>query len=230
MIRVMKSRVTVIISADGEWLAIPKIFPDAQYMDSPYGQYFSTMINDEPVTFLHGGWAKIPAAASTQYAIDKWNPELIINLGTCGGFKGSIKRDTIIMVEKAVVYDIINQMSPAETAIKKFTTKIDLDWVTEPPISVHRTTIVSGDRDLQPQDIPMLKEKYGASVGDWESGAIAWVCKQNKVKVLILRGVSDLVDSEGGEAYEGNKSVWYEAAERIIRHLVDSLPGWIQMI
>ena len=37
---------------------------------------------------------------------------------------------------------------------------------------------------------------------DWESGAIAWTAARNGVPCLILRAVSDLVDSLGGEVYD----------------------------
>ena len=57
----MNPKVVVIVSADGEWQAVPKIFPDAEYQESPYGQYFVEAINGEPVVIMHGGWGKIPA-------------------------------------------------------------------------------------------------------------------------------------------------------------------------
>ena len=81
-------------------------------------------------------------------------------------------------------------------------------------------------RDLIPEDVPMLREKYGAKVGDWESASIAYVCDKNKVKLLILRGVSDLVGPDGGDAY-GQRTVWVEAAERIMKTLFKSLPDWL---
>ena len=224
----MSPKVVVVISADGEWGVIPKLFPEAEHNESPYGPWFIADVAGEPVVFFHGGWAKIPAAASTQYAISTWQPELLVNLGTCGGFMGDVDRGTVIMADRAVVYDIINQMSDTDQVIAKFTTDIDLSWVTEPPIPVTRATIVSGDRDLRPEDIPRLREKYGARVGDWESGAIAWVFRRNGTRLLILRGVSDLVGASGGEAY-GNKAVWVEAAERIVTRLVGSLPRWLSL-
>ena len=114
-----------------------------------------------------------------------------------------------------------------EKAINYFSSDIDLSWLKEPyPIKVHRGTIVSGDRDILPEDIQGLKDRYGAKVGDWESGSISFVCRHNGVKLVILRGVSDLVDSDGGDAY-GERVIWVEAAERIIRRLIDSLPGWL---
>ena len=223
----MNPKIAVIISADGEWQAIPKIFPDAEFQKSPYGDWIQREINGEPVIFYHGFYGKIPSAASAQYVIDRWNPEVIFNLGTCGGFRGEIERDDIVLVDRAVVYDVINQIGSTDKAIKFFSSDIDLSWLKEPyPITVHRGTIVSGDRDIRPEDIPGLKEKYGANVGDWESRSIAYVCRHNNVRLVILRGVSDLVGSDGGDAY-GERVVWVEAAEKIIRRLVDSLPGWL---
>lgn len=152
-----------------------------------------------------------------------------INMGTCGGFAGEIERDTIIMAERTIVYDIINQIGDTESTIRKFTTEIDNSWIEEPyPLPVKKATIVSGDRDLRPKDIPLLKEKYNAIVGDWESGGIAYVCKKNNVKLLILRGVSDLVSKNDGEAYNGSRVVWVESAERIMRILISSLPDWLK--
>lgn len=228
--RVLNPKIVVIISADGEWDAIPGIFPRAEYQDTPYGQVFIEEINGEPVVILHGGWGKIPSAASAQYAIDQWNPKLLVNLGTCGGFRGEIEQDEVVLAEKTVVYDVINQIGDTESAINRLSTEIDLSWITKPyPIPVVKGVIVSGDRDLIPEDIPMLKKKYGAKVGDWESASIAYVCNKNNVKILILRGVSDLVGPAGGDAYDGTRVVWVEAAARIIKMLFKSLPDWLEL-
>jgi adenosylhomocysteine nucleosidase len=91
---------------------------------------------------------------------------------------------------------------------------------------VRRSLLVSGDRDLLVMDIPMLKARYGAVAGDWESGAIAFVAAHNAVRLLILRGVTDLVGSSGGEAY-GNLELFEGATIRILRQLVEALPDWL---
>jgi hypothetical protein len=45
---------------------------------------------------------------------------------------------------------------------------------------------------------------------------------------LILRGVSDLVGENGGEAY-GNPEVFEENTSKILGILVESLPQWIMI-
>jgi len=228
----MSIRVVVIISANIEWRAMCSFFPTVEPQSSPLGEWFSLDVGPghqrEPVLFFHGGWGKIAAAASAQYVIDRWSPRLLVNLGTCGGFEGKVAKGEIILVERTIVYDILEQMVDPQSAIAHYITDLDLAWLTEPyPHPVRRTLLVSGDRDLIVGDIPRLESEYGAVAGDWESGAIAWVAARNNTRCLILRGVTDLVGSSGGEAYDGNVQVFVEGAAKILRQLVDALPAWI---
>ena len=225
-------KIAVIISANTEWRVICTIFSDVEQHTSPFGQWFVIDLNigerSEQILFLHGGAGKIAAAASTQYVTDRWSPELLVNLGTCGGFEGEIQKGTIILAERTIVYDIINQMGDSKTVIDRYTTDIDLSWLGENyPQDVHRTLLVSADRDLLVEDIPRLKAQFGAVAGDWESGAIAWVAARNNTRCLILRGVTGLVGSSGGEAYDGNIHVFVEGAAEVLKRLVYFLPEWI---
>jgi len=226
--------IVIIISANIEWEAILNIFPKIVLQNSPFGDWFEKKVNGDgmqvPAIFYHGGWGKISAAASTQYVIDKWSPYLLINLGTCGGFDGEIERGTIILVDRTIVYDIIEQMADYDEHIAHYSTQIDLSWIGDvSPIPIKKTLLVSGDRDLIASEIPSLKAKFNAVAGDWESGAIAWVASRNGVKLLILRGVTDLVGSSGGEVY-GNIALFRRATQTIMGQLVDSLPGWIKIV
>jgi len=222
-----KPKAVVIISADAEWEAIHQIFPQAEYQKSPFGEWFDHD-NRLGVIIFQGGWGKISAAASAQFVIDRWKPELLVNLGTCGGFEGEIERGTIILADSTAVYDMIEQMDDDLPFMAFYQSSIDLSWLSEPyPMPVKRTLLVSGDRDLVVEEIPALIERYGAVAGDWESGAIAWVAARNDIRLLILRGVTDLVGSAGGEAY-GDYARFKKAASEIMGQLIASLPLWLQ--
>lgn len=214
----------VLISANSEWQAAKELLSPARIDHSPFGETFEA----QALTFIHGGWGKISAAATTQYAIDHFQPELLVNLGTCGGFAGRVELGTILLVNRTVVYDIVEQMSDPQEAISHYSTEIDLSWLKEPPTHpVQRGLLLSADRDILKEDIPMLMEKYGAIAADWESAAIAWVAKRNRVKCLILRGVTDLVSAEGGEAY-GNIELFHSRTKEIMKTLLDQLPDWLE--
>lgn len=220
-------RVIVLVSANAEWRALKEITGVVDMLTTPYGECFTLIVGGEPLIFFHGGWGKIAAAASAQYVIDRWRPELLINLGTCGGFQGRIAAGQVILVERALVYDIIEQMGDSAEAIRHYETRLDLSWLRDPlPHPVRRGLLVSADRDILPADIPMLVEKYNAAAADWESAAIAWVAAKNNTRCLILRGVSDLVDGAGGEAY-GNLGLFHDRTRAVMQALFAQLPGWV---
>jgi adenosylhomocysteine nucleosidase len=219
----------VVISDDAEWRAVRSYYPRAETHHSPYGETFSIELSGKQIIFLQGGWGKISAAASAQYAIDRFTPELLMNLGTCGGLAGNVELGEVILAEETLVYDIMEQMTGAQKAIEHYVTRLDLDWLKtmEPlPLPVRRGRLVSADRDILPSDISTLRERYGAVAADWESGAIAWVARRNQIQCLILRAVSDMVRQEGGEAY-GNYELFRERTNEVMRRMLESLPGWI---
>jgi adenosylhomocysteine nucleosidase len=229
-------KIIILISANAEWRAVKKILPGLAIQATPFGEFADVTLGTRPVTLFHGGWGKISAAATAQYAIDHFQPDLLVNLGTCGGFEGRIATGTVILVERTIVYDIIEQMGDADGAIAHYSSEIDLSWLADdgpwtmdgrPPIV--RGLLVSADRDIVVEDIPMLVEKYGAVAADWESGAIAWVAGRNGVRCLILRGVSDLVGAGGGEAY-GSIEIFHERTQAVMADLIRRLPDWLAAV
>ncbi len=224
---IVRMDVVVLVSCRFEWQATVALFPDAQRKRSPFGEWFIADV-PAPVVFCQGGWGKISAAASAQFAIDRWKPRLLVNLGTCGGFRGAVEPGEILLVERTVIYDIVERMTDPEAAIAHYATTLDLSWLpAEVPFAVRRTLLVSADRDLNPDEVGALRNRFGAVAGDWESGSIAWVAARNGVRCLILRGVSDLVGNGKGDAYEGNVQVYIDSAASIMKRLVSQLPHWI---
>lgn len=221
-------KIVVLISAIAEWTAVRPLFPDAKIRRFPFGECFDILLQDEHISFFHSGWGKIASAGSMQYVIDHYAPDLIVNLGTCGGFEGVVSQGDIILVEKTYVYDIVELMGNLDI-VSYYAASLDLSWLTEPdPFPVRRGLIASADSDLPPGKIPFLKT-HGAIAADWESAALAWVAQRNNARLLILRGVSDMVSEEGGEAYN-NIEIFNERARGIMEQLIDQLPEWLNAV
>jgi adenosylhomocysteine nucleosidase len=116
--------------------------------------------------------------------------------------------------------------SPREE-ISYYTTELDLP--PRFPTPAVRTTLYSADRDLTPASLREIEELYRPVAVDWESGAIAWVAKQNTTPLLILRGVSDLVSFEKAEA-QGNEALFVENAKRVMHGLIRDLSKWMRAL
>jgi adenosylhomocysteine nucleosidase len=230
-----KHLIVVLISADEEWRTVKQIMkPPQPLQPSPFGEWFLQDVQVQgrklPVVFFQTGCGKIPAAAATQYVLNEWNPQLIINLGTCGGFKEKVQKGDILLVTKTVVYDIIERTEHYDEQIAEYITKLDLSWLEKPyPQNALPATMATADQDLDPGKIAYLFEKYGAVAADWESGAIAYVAhKKNKTKCLIVRGVSDVVDPARGAPSSEEEIT--EGTRIVMAKLVDSLPEWIAKV
>src|SRR5262245_43126192 len=223
----MEVRFSVIVSANAEWESVKRILPDIPREPSPYGEYFFSEVTGYPVLFFQGGWGKVAAAASTQYVIGRFKPTYLINLGTCGGVEGRINRFDLVAVERAVMYDIHEAMSDSSEAIAHYTTYLDIPK--NLLRSIRRVTMYSADRDLTPCHLRELERRCRPRVADWESGAIAWVARRNRTRVRLLRGVTDLVNLERGEA-QGNPQFFQDSTQQVMQNLIRDLPEYMSAL
>lgn len=217
--------VVVIVSAIAEWKAVKELYPQLALTNSPYGETASLNLRGWNLKLYHSGWGKIASAGMMQYVLDHEKPELVVNLGTCGGFEGLVNRRDIVLVEGAFIYDIVELMGDPDI-MEYYASSLDLSWLPDPqPHPTRRGILASADSDLPPEKIAHLKS-LGAIAGDWESGALAWVANKNGARLLVLRGVSDLVNEKGGEAYD-NFSLFEDRTREIMRMLFEQLPDWL---
>ena len=219
-----KMHFAVLVSANTEWRAVKPLFATAAIHTSPYGEYFFADVDREQVLFFQGGWGKVAAAGSTQYVIDHFHPARLINVGTCGGVEGRIQRFDVVVLEKAVIYDIAEAIGDSNEAVAEYSTSLPLPAVL--PDHVVKATMYSADRDLTAAGLRELDPRYQPVVADWESGAVAWVANKNATPVLILRGVSDLVNPDKAEA-QGNPQLFQKNTDRVMQNLVADLPVWL---
>jgi adenosylhomocysteine nucleosidase len=221
-------KTVIVISAIAEWDAVKQLFPNANIQYFPYGECFNAVVGNHNLRLFHSGWGKIASAGTMQYLIDTYSPDLIANLGTCGGFEGVVEQGDIILVDKTYIYDIVELMGDLDIATY-YASSLDLSWLADPyPHPARRGMIASADSDLPPEKIPFLKSQ-GAIAADWESAALAWVAQKNNAPLLILRGVSDMVSEDGGEAYD-NIEIFNQRAKAIMKRLIEQLPDWLNSV
>ncbi len=221
------ARFVILISADGEWQALLRNTLPSTLHPTPYGDYFVQVIADFPVVFMRAGWGKVSTAGASQFAIGAFHPQLLINLGTCGGLEGLAEIGEILCVSETAFYDIFEGMADYAQAIEFYDSKADLSWLPEElPEHTRRARLVSADQDIQPRAYERLTQEFGAVAADWESAAFAWVAKRNGIPWLILRGVSDLVSPTKAET-EGNLSLWQARTDQIMEDLINQLPWYL---
>ena len=86
--------------------------------------------------------------------------------------------------------------------------------------------LASGDRDLVVEEVPGVARASASRrlVSD------CLVAARNGVRCLILRGVTDLVGADGGEAYDGSVTFYRSQARVVMMRLLDALPDWLACV
>ena len=227
--------IVILVCSDFEWDYVINHFKNKKLERSPYGNWFIhhhfLKKNNRKVIWFKSGWGKIGSAGATQYVIDTFAPDLIINIGSCGGFSGYIEKNEVVLVNKTIVYDMIDLIGTSGKSIEFYKTSIDYEWLKDKTIlKLPKAVIVTADQDLDPERLSELHDKYNAVVGDWESGAIAFVAAKNGNKLLILRGVSDVVGIEGNKAYREDERIFLEGVNNVMQKLMDIIKNLIKTI
>ena len=221
----------VQISSKAEWRSVLPFYSidNSKLQKSPVGDWFiqtiEVGIRSLDAIFLHGGVGKIRAAASCQYAILTWRPCFYLHFGTCGGVGQDICVRDIILAERTVVYDAIERMASQEALERSMSTQVELDFLPkELPLPVKRGTIASADQDLAKENVEFVRCHFDALGADWESAAVAKVCELNKIRCLILRGVTDLPSStQPYSDYQSNTPL-------VMSQLLATLAAWAEIL
>ena len=158
----------------------------------PFGEYFFTNIDNKKVIVYRCYIRKVASAASTQYMIDKFGLEKIIVVGTCAGVDKRFKQYDVIFPKKAVQYDCT--VRETEPLIKeKFNVDIDIRDLS---FGCNTGIIGTADKPLVMWDDYLILKENNITVVDTEAAGIAYVCKMNNVKILIIKGISDFPTDE----------------------------------
>ena len=145
------------------------------------------------------GIGKVSAALTTQLLIDKYEPDFILNFGTCGGTNDSVKILNYYAIDKCCQYDFdlrdldgvpLGYIQEYDTVFFKANTN---------ELSLEKSSLASADRFTNKQvDVDSINE-MGCSLCDMEGGAIAQVCTSNNMPLYIIKGITDIFGSGANE-------------------------------
>ena len=184
----------ISIANSDEWETTLKYFNKTheECKKFPFGEYFKTTINDKDIILYRCYIRKVASAASTQYMIDHFDLNKIIVAGTCAGVDTKYKQFDIIIPNLAVQYDCtVREMEPLIK--EKLNVEIDLSDL---DFDYKTGTIGTADKPLVMWDDYLILKENNITIVDTEAAGIAYVCKMNNVKVIVLKGISDFPTDE----------------------------------
>ncbi len=198
-------------------------------------------IHNHNVIVVKSGVGKVNAAICTQYIIDKFNPDYIINTGIGGGVACDLQVGDLVVGTELVQYDFdvsaigyakgymctgVNPDKPTkfysdETLINAFEKAVAS---AAPSLNVHKGVIATGDCFVSDMNKKKeIRDTFNASAVEMEGAAIAQTATANKVPFVIVRAISDLADDCAAEAHEFVETEMAELSSSAIEYLLQHI-------
>jgi len=235
------SKIAIIGAMDCEINDIKKEITDLKEQNYADLKIFTGTINNKFVVLSQSGVGKVNAALNTQYIIDTYKPDIIINTGVAGGIADGLDVGDVVIGTYLVQHDFdvtvlgyargymctgIEKDKPTKyycdkNLIEKFQVCLEQNM---PVTKVHQGIIASGDKFVSGKEIKKeINEYFGAVAVEMEGCAIAQVATRNKIPFIVTRAISDLADGKTAEYQNEFEKKMSEVSTQTIKIFLKNL-------
>lgn len=175
--------------------------------------------------FAVSGLGKVRAAACTQYLIDKYNPDLIINAGSAGGVCPKVVPKDVYFVTTLVEYDFksIREKTPIfsiEPNLVNIAKKINI------PLAVLGSADQNADSEMKKDAL----HKIGVTIADWEGIGVVKTCQLNSVSCAVFKVVTDTSTNDFTKEFSQNVYSFNNHLNKVVLSFLDTLLAELQII
>lgn len=205
--------IAIIGAMDCEIEKLKELMQDIQEVDYFKLTIYTGKIGQYSIILAKSGVGKVNASLNTQYIIDKYQPNYIINTGVAGGVAKGLQVGDIVIGETLVQHDfdasalgyakgyMCNGIEPNKPTLfysdKELTAKFEaaMSKANLSDVRIHKGIIATGDTFVSSSEKKQeLSELFNAVAVEMEACAIAQTANINEVPCLIIRAISDLAD------------------------------------
>lgn len=188
---------------------------NAQTVNKAGCTFYSGQINGVEVVLLQSGIGKVAAAIGTTILLDEYQPDMVLNTGSAGGFDSSLNLGDVVISTEVRHHDAdvtafgyeMGQMAGQPAAFLADEKLMNLaEKALEQMDGQHavRGLICTGDAFVCTAERQAFIRQHFPSViaVEMEASAIAQTCHQFKVPFVVVRAISDVADKESPMSFE----------------------------
>lgn len=160
--------------------------------------------NNLTLYFATVGIGKVNSTFNTQKYINKFTPDLVVNIGTAGAISDKLNILDIVLADKVAYHDIdltefdhpLGKVPGQDLYLKTSVQKIFQNKLTQRN-DVIVGTILTGDSFVSNNKKREIQKNFqNVLAADMESASIVDTCLRMKTDVIIIRGISDKANSD----------------------------------
>ncbi len=184
---------------------------------------------------VQAGIGKVNAAVCTQFLIERFHPDVIINVGVAGALNETLHVGDVVISNAVAQHDFDTSFfgdapgfisGPDQIYFQADQTLIQAAQraAGELGIAAHCGRIVTGDQFIaDPEKKKWLVRQFAGDCTEMEGGAVAQTCTLNEVPFVIIRAISDGASDEAPMQYE--EFVRFAAARAM--HMIQTMMKYI---
>lgn len=170
-------------------------------------------LEQKRVVLLKSGIGKVNAALSTTIMHERFNPELVINTGTAGGFAEELNIGDLVISTEVVHHDVnvtafdyqYGQVPgmPAKFVADQKLLELTIKVAKNVNIPYKTGLIATGDSFMADEKvINKIYNKFPSMIAaEMEAAAIAQVCHHYETPFVIIRALSDIAGQESSISF-----------------------------
>lgn len=229
-------KIAVIGAMEQEVEALRLAIEDAQTDIIAKSEYTVGKYADHDVILLKSGIGKVNAAMSTAILLEKFNPDIVINTGSAGGFDASLEVGAIVISDEVRHHDVdvtafgyeMGQVPDLPAAFKSDEKLRKLAEETVKELGEHQYAtglIATGDSFMSDSERVELVRGYFPQMkaAEMEAAAVAQVCYQFDIPFVIIRSLSDIAGKESSMSFEEFLPTAAKHSTEIVLRLITKL-------
>lgn len=199
-------------------------------------EYTSGTYKGKEVVLLKSGIGKVNAAMSTTILLNEFNPDIVINTGSAGGYDPTLEVGAIVISDEVRHHDVdvtifnyemgqVPQMPAAFEADKRL---IRLAEEAVSDIGEHQFgvgLICSGDSFMNdPERVAKVREYFPQMKAvEMEAAAVAQVCYQFNTPFVVIRALSDIAGKESNISFDEFLPIAAKHSTEIVLKTIEKL-------
>jgi len=198
--------------------------------------FFSGQLNGVDVVLLQSGIGKVAAAIGTTILLDEYQPDVVINTGSAGGFDSSLNLGDVVISTEVRHHDAdvtafgyeMGQMAQQPAAFLADEKLMNVaEQALEQMEDKHavRGLICTGDAFVCTAERQAFIRTHFPSViaVEMEASAIAQTCHQFNVPFVVVRAISDVADKESPMSFEEFLPLAAKSSSEMVFKMVELL-------
>jgi adenosylhomocysteine nucleosidase len=178
-------------------------------------EFYTGRLTGHEVVLLRSGIGKVNAAISTTLLLNDFQPDIVINTGSAGGFDPELNVGDLVIGQKVCHHDVDvtpfgyepGQVPGLPTCFLADKHLVQLaQRATQTLTGIHHKTglIASGDRFMHdPDDVARVRNCFPTMLAvEMEAAAIAQACHLFATPFVIIRALSDIAGKENAITFE----------------------------